>query len=67
MVRDLEVQHLFRLKRAKLPPQARRILLVAASLYIHEKKGLTVGDLQDIGFRKYNAEKNIQDARDQDC
>ncbi len=63
IVRDLEVKHLRRLKMTHLPPQARHILLLAASLHIREGRGLTVDDFQGIGFRKDNAEKKIQDAR----
>lgn len=62
IVRDVEAKHLRRLKMTHLPPQARQILLLAASLHI-EGRGLTIGDLQAIGFKKDNAEKKIQDAR----
>ncbi len=63
VIRDLESRHLSRLKRRCLPPQARHILLLAASLHIREGKGITVGDLEKLGFRKHNAEKQLQDAR----
>ena len=62
-VRDLEARNLHRLKMKKLPPQARHILLLTASIHIREGRGLTVGDLEKIRFRKHNAEKIIQDAR----
>ncbi len=63
VVRDLEARHLSRLHMNKLPPQARQILLFAASLHIKEGRGLTVGDLQGLRYKKDNAEKKIQDAR----
>ncbi len=62
-VRDLEARILRRLQRRKLPPQARHILLLAASLHILEGVGITVRYLEKIGFRKHNAEKVLQDAR----
>lgn len=46
-----------------MPPKARHILLLAASLHIHEGRWLTAGDLQDTGLKQDNAEKKIQDAR----
>ena len=63
MVRDLETRNLERLGRKSLPPQAREILLLAASIHLREGKGLTVKHLQRSGFEKDNAEKVIQDAR----
>lgn len=39
----------------KLPPQARYNLLLAASLHILEGKGITMGYLEKLGFRKNNA------------
>ena len=59
LVRDLEARHLRRLQMKKLPPQARHILHLAASLHIREGKGITVGYLEKLGFRKHNAEKAI--------
>jgi hypothetical protein len=63
MVRDLETRNLERLGRKSLPPQAREILLLAASIHLREGKGLTVKHLQRSSFEKDNAEKVIQDAR----
>jgi hypothetical protein len=63
VVRDLEARNLRRLQMKKLPPQARHILLLTASLHILEGKGITVGYLEGLGFRKDNAEKQLQDAR----
>jgi len=65
VVRDLEKRNLKRLGLKKFPPQARHILKLAASLHISEGKGLTVGKLQELRFKKDNAEKIIQDARRQ--
>jgi hypothetical protein len=63
LVRDLEARILRRLQRRKLPPQARHILLLAASLHILEGVGITVRYLEKMGFKKHNAEKVLQDAR----
>jgi hypothetical protein len=63
IVRDLEARNLRRLQMRKLSPQARQILLFTASLHIREGRGLTVEDLEKLGFGKHNAEKIIQDAR----
>ncbi len=63
LVRDLETRHLRRLQMKKLPPQARHILHLAASRHIKEGKGITVEDLEKLGFRKDNAEKKIFDAK----
>jgi hypothetical protein len=63
LVRDLEARHLRRLQMKKLQPQARHILHMAASRHILEGKGITVGYLEKLGFRKDNTEKIIQDAR----
>jgi hypothetical protein len=38
IVRDLEARHLRRLQMRKLPPQARHILLLTASLHIREEE-----------------------------
>ncbi len=63
VIRDLEARHLHRLQMKKLPPQARHILLLAASLHRLDGKGITVGYLEKLGFRKDNAEKQLQDSR----
>lgn len=56
VVRDLEARNLRRLGRNKFSSQTREILTLTASLHIREGKGLTVGDLQKLGFEKNNAE-----------
>jgi hypothetical protein len=63
IVRDLESRHLHHLGRRKLPPQAREILLLTASLHINEGRGITVMDLQRLGFEKDNAEKKLYDGK----
>ncbi len=40
--------------------QARYISLLAESLHLTEGRGLTVGDLQAIGFKQDNAEKRFK-------
>ena len=47
-VRDLEARNLHRLKMKKLPPQARHILLLTASIHIREGRGLTVGGSRKV-------------------
>jgi hypothetical protein len=65
VIRDLEKRNLQRLQLKKFSPQARHVLKLTASLNIREGKGLTVGKLQELGFKKDNAEKIIQDAKRQ--
>lgn len=63
MVGDLESRQSYSLKRKRFPAQARRILLLTASLHILEGKGITVGDLENLGLKKDNAEKKIFDGK----
>jgi len=65
VIRDLEKRNLQRLQLKKFSPQARHVLKFTTSLHIREGKGLTVGKLQELGFKKDNAEKIIQDAKRQ--
>lgn len=62
LVRDLETRFIRRYKK-RFSKRQLKILELAASIHIWEKRGITVDDLERVGYQKDNAEKIIHDAK----
>ena len=54
LVRDWESDH-----RRTLPPPARELALLAASIHLGEGRGILVSDLKKLGLEKDNAERKL--------
>lgn len=62
LIRDLETRYI-RSNKKRFSKRQLTILELAASIHIWEKRGITVNDLEKVGYLTDNAEKIIQDAK----